>query len=70
MNFTNPLRIEPVIGLDLETRARGVVITMNFTGPASKLNMSYRSDPPLQSSEILALLTVGRNPGSTSSVAP
>ena len=69
VNFTNPLRIEPVIALDLETRARGVVITMNFTGPASKLNMSYRSDPPLQSSEILALLTVGRNPGATSSVA-
>ena len=69
VNFTNPLRIEPVIELDLETRARGVVITMNFTGPASKLNMSYRSDPPLQSSEILALLTVGRNPGSTSSIA-
>ncbi len=69
VNFSNPLRIEPVIGLDLETRARGVVITMNFTGPASKLNMSYRSDPPLQSNEILALLTVGRNPGGTSSIA-
>jgi translocation and assembly module TamB len=69
VNFTNPLRIEPVIGLDLETRVRGVAISMNFSGPASKLNMTYRSDPPLQSNEILALLTVGRNPGSTSAVA-
>jgi len=46
-----------------------VVISMNFSGPASKLNMSYRSDPPLQSGEILALLTVGRNPGASSSIA-
>lgn len=69
VNFNNPLRIEPIIGLDLETRVRGVVIAMNFSGPASKLNMSYRSDPPLQSQEILALLTVGRNPGSMSPVA-
>jgi translocation and assembly module TamB len=30
----------------------------------SKLNMSYRSDPPLQSQEIIALLAVGRDPGS------
>jgi translocation and assembly module TamB len=68
--FTNPLKIEPVINLDLETRVRGVVISMNFSGPASKLNMSYRSDPPLQSSEILALLTVGRNPGTLNPIAP
>lgn len=68
--FNNPLRIEPMVTLDLETRVRGVTITMNFSGPATKLNLTYRSDPPLQSSEILALLTVGRTPGSTSSVLP
>ncbi len=65
--FTNPLKIEPVVNLDLETRVRGVVINLNFSGPSSKLNLNYRSDPPLQSSEILALLTVGRNPNSSSS---
>ena len=69
VQFNNPLRIEPVIHLDLETRVRGVTIAMNFSGPASKLNMSYRSDPPLQSSEILALLTVGRNPGTNGSLS-
>ncbi|WP_031498492.1 translocation/assembly module TamB domain-containing protein [Bryobacter aggregatus] len=68
VQFNNPLRIEPVISLDLETRVRGVTISMNFSGPANKLNMSYRSDPPLQSSEILALLTVGRNPGTSGSL--
>ena len=70
MNFYNQTKVEPVINLDLQTRVRGVVVTINFSGPASKLNLSYRSDPPLQSSEILALLTVGRTPsGSVASGA-
>jgi len=62
VNFYNQTKVEPTINLDLETRVRGVVVTINFSGPASKLNLSYRSDPPLQSAEILALLTVGRTP--------
>jgi translocation and assembly module TamB len=66
LRFENPLKIDPVINMDLETRVRGVIINMTFTGQANKLNMTYRSDPPLQSNEILALLTVGRNPNSTS----
>lgn len=66
LRFENPLKIDPAINMDLETRVRGVVINMTFTGQANKLNMTYRSDPPLQSNEILALLTVGRNPNSTS----
>lgn len=62
INFYNQTKIEPVINLDLQTRIRGVLVTITFSGPANKLNLSYRSDPPLQSSEILALLTVGRAP--------
>ncbi|GAB4360085.1 MAG: hypothetical protein OHK0021_04240 [Bryobacter sp.] len=64
LRFDNPLRIDPTINLDLETRVRGITVNMNFAGRANKLNLTYRSDPPLQSSEILALLTVGRNPNS------
>jgi translocation and assembly module TamB len=63
ISFFNPVKIEPVIDLDLETKVRGITVTMNFSGPVSKLNASYRSDPPLQSTEIIALLTVGRTPG-------
>ncbi|MCC6536444.1 MAG: translocation/assembly module TamB domain-containing protein [Bryobacterales bacterium] len=64
ISFFNPTRIEPIIDLDLETKVRGITVSMNFSGPVSKLNASYRSDPPLQSTEIIALLTVGRAPGS------
>lgn len=64
VSFYNPARIEPVLDLNLETRVRGVIVNLVFTGPMSKLNMSYRSDPPLQSQEVIALLAVGRAPGS------
>jgi translocation and assembly module TamB len=62
ITFANPFRIEPLLDLDLNTRVRGVEVTMNFTGPADKLNLTYRSDPPLQVNEIIALLAVGRAP--------
>lgn len=64
IGFFNPVKIEPFMNLDLETRARGITVTINLTGPPNKLNISYRSDPPLQSNEIVALLTVGRAPAS------
>lgn len=63
VSFFNTAKIEPVLDLDLETRVRGITVTINFTGPIDKLAVSYRSDPPLQSTEIVALLTVGRAPG-------
>ncbi len=62
ITFFNPAKIEPVLALDLETRIRSYRVMMNFSGPLDHLNFSYRSDPPLQSEEIMALLTVGRSP--------
>jgi translocation and assembly module TamB len=62
INFYNPTRIEPTLDMDLETRVRGIAVIVNFSGPVDRLNVSYRSDPPMQSSEIIALLTVGRSP--------
>jgi translocation and assembly module TamB len=65
ISFTNPVKIEPVLDLDLETRARGVTVDITISGIFSKLNIAYRSDPPLQPREIIALLAVGRAPQST-----
>jgi len=64
VTFANPVRLEPLLDLDLYTRVRGIDVTMNFTGPLDKLNLTYRSDPPLQVNEIIALLAVGRAPSS------
>ena len=60
--FYNTAIVQPAIDLDLETRIRGVTVYINVSGPLARLNVNYRSEPPLQSSEILALLTVGRAP--------
>ncbi len=65
--FYNTAVVQPQIDLDLETRVRGITVYINVNGPLSRLNFTYRSEPPLQSSEIVALLTVGRQPESTSS---
>ena len=63
IGFYNLARIEPVLAMDLETKVRGVDVNISFTGTLpNKLNFSYRSDPPLQSNEIIALLAMGRDP--------
>ncbi len=62
ISFFNPTKIEPIVNFDLETRARGVDVILTVAGQVNKLNVSYRSDPPLQFSEIVALLATGRTP--------
>jgi translocation and assembly module TamB len=62
ISFFNPVKIEPVLDVSLDTRARGVDVTINVTGPLNKLNVSYRSDPPLQFADLVALLATGRTP--------
>lgn len=70
INFYNAAKIEPIIDMDLETKVRGISVDISFAGPLDKLNFSYRSDPPLQASDIIALLAVGRTPSSTGAVTP
>ncbi len=62
IEFRNPVRIEPVLDFELETRIRAVDIALILSGPARKLNISYRSDPPLSFSDLVNLVAVGRAP--------
>jgi translocation and assembly module TamB len=64
ISFFNPVRVEPVLNIDLDTKARGIDITLTISGPINKLTLTPRSDPPLQFSEIIALLATGRAPTS------
>jgi translocation and assembly module TamB len=61
ISFFNPVRIEPILAIDLETKARGIDITLSVTGPLNRLNVTPRSDPPLQFNEIVALLATGES---------
>jgi translocation and assembly module TamB len=62
--FSNALKIEPVLNIDMQTKARGIDVTLSVTGPLSKLSLNPRSDPPLQLAEIIALLASGDAPTS------
>jgi translocation and assembly module TamB len=64
IGFYNPLRIEPILDVSLETHSQGVDVTLRVTGPVDNMKLSYTSDPPLQFDEIVNLLAAGRTPTS------
>jgi translocation and assembly module TamB len=59
-NFSNPFRLDPMVNVEAVTTIRQYEVTLNFSGYLSKLTLSYRSDPPMPSSDIIALLARGR----------
>jgi translocation and assembly module TamB len=60
LNFANPFRLDPVINFEATTNIQQYEITLNFTGQASKMSLSYRSDPPLPGNDIVTLLALGQ----------
>jgi translocation and assembly module TamB len=64
ITFYNPYKIEPVLDLSLETTVQSVNVVLSVKGPVENMNLEYHSDPPLQFSEIIALLGAGKTPTS------
>jgi translocation and assembly module TamB len=60
INFANPFRLDPVLNVEASTTIQQYEITLNFSGPSSKLALAYRSDPPLPSNDIVTLLALGQ----------
>ncbi len=60
LNFANPFRLDPVLNVEATTTIQQYEITLNFNGPASKLTLAYRSDPPLPANDIITLLALGQ----------
>jgi len=60
VTFTNPVTTTPVLDLQASTRVQYYDITVNLNGGFDKLNMSYRSEPPLPSTDIINLLALGQ----------
>jgi translocation and assembly module TamB len=60
LNFANPFRLDPVISVEATTTIQQYEITLNFSGQASKMSLSYRSDPPLPPNDIVTLLAMGQ----------
>ena len=59
INFSSPFRFDPVLNIEIATTINPYEVTLDFTGPASRLQLAYRSDPPLASSDIVSLLALG-----------
>jgi translocation and assembly module TamB len=64
ISFYDPIRINPILDVSLETQSKGVTVTLQVTGPLDNMKMSYTSDPPLQFQEIVQLLASGKTPTS------
>ena len=67
INFANPFRLDPVLNVEATSNISQYQVTIDFSGPASRLTMNYRSDPPLPDSDIIALLALG-TPGESSAL--
>ena len=60
VDFSNPFRIDPILNVEATANISQYQVTVDFTGAASRLTLSYRSDPPLPDSDIVALLAIGQ----------
>ena len=54
VNFANPFRLDPVLNVEATSTIGQYQVTINFSGEASRPTLSYRSDPPLPDSDIIA----------------
>ena len=60
IEFSNPVRTEPVLNLYVKTTVQQYDITLNFAGPVDRLRTNYTSDPPLPAADVINLLTSGQ----------
>jgi translocation and assembly module TamB len=60
ITFTGPAGIKPTLDLQATTRVRDYDINLGVNGTPEKPNFTYRSEPPLPSADIVALLALGR----------
>ncbi|HEY1800398.1 MAG TPA: translocation/assembly module TamB domain-containing protein [Terriglobales bacterium] len=58
--FLDPTSIIPVLDLQANTQIRDYDITLRVTGDARRPTVNFQSEPPLPSSDIIALLALGR----------
>ncbi len=58
--FTDPVRINPIIDLDVTTRIENYNVTIGVHGDTTSLKPVYRSSPPLTEADIFNLLALGK----------
>jgi translocation and assembly module TamB len=59
ISMSNPFRTQPMVDLEATTRIQRYDLTLDVSGPLSRIKIGYRSDPPLPTADILSLLALG-----------
>jgi translocation and assembly module TamB len=60
IDFVDPLRIEPIVDIEAESRVRDYRVILSITGRGDNPRLAMRSDPPLPELEIISLIAGGR----------
>ena len=60
ITFANPVAIEPQVNIQATSHVRNYDLDITVTGTPDRLNVNYRSEPPLPKSDIITLLALGR----------
>ena len=60
IDFVDPLRIQPVIDIEAESRVRDYRVILSITGKGENPKLAMRSEPPLPELEIVSLIAGGR----------
>jgi translocation and assembly module TamB len=70
ISLSNPVTVQPVLDLEATTSVRNYDIALGLHGPLDKLSITYRSDPPLATADIVSLLAFGRMRDQTAPQSP
>ena len=60
IEFSNPVRTEPILNLYVTTIVQQYNITLNFVGPVDRMRTNYTSVPSLPPADIINLIALGK----------
>jgi translocation and assembly module TamB len=67
ISFSNPVRTDPVVNLQIKTTVEQYKITASILGPVDHLKTTYTSEPTLPTADIINLLAFGQTTAESAS---
>ncbi len=67
ISFSNPVRTDPVVNLQVKTTVEQYNITASIIGPVDQLKTTYTSEPALPTADIINLLAFGQTTAESAS---
>jgi translocation and assembly module TamB len=70
VTFADPNQTKPVLNVSASTTVEQYNLTVNLRGPFDSLTVSYASDPPLPSADIINLIARGKTSSELAASSP